>query len=199
MQLRIEPPEAKRESYSDAARRYSSPMCNTYVLDFVLQHQELAKWCWAAIAASVGRYYGAQHWHQHEVASALLGFDYSRFQKEPEVAARCDAYAMLDEALRIVGCYSHWSPGRPTFERIRAEIDAGRPLCLRVEWYCGGSHYVVVTGYYADTREIYLEDSLHGPSVQAFDTFPGNYRMTGGVWRETFWTSPPLSLNERRG
>jgi hypothetical protein len=133
------------------------------------------------------------------VASALLGFDTSRYQKEPEVAARCDAYAMLDEALRIVGCYSHWSPGRPTFERIRAEIDASRPLCLRVAWYRGGSHYVVVTGYSTDTREIYLEDSLHGPSVQAFDPFPGTYRMTGGVWRETFWTCTPLSLDERRG
>jgi hypothetical protein len=164
------------------------------MLDFVMQHQELSKWCWAAISVSMGRYYGTRYCQQHEVASALLGFDCSHFQEEPEVAARCNEYAMLDEALQLVGCYSHWSPGRPTFERIQAEIDAGRPICLRVEWYRGGSHYVVLVGYYAGTREIYIEDALHGPSIQAFDKFPNNYRMSGGVWRETFWTCPCLFL-----
>jgi hypothetical protein len=196
MKLRIEPLEAKRESYSGVAQSETTE-CSAYVLNFIMQRQVLPKWCWAAISVSLGHYYGTRRWQQQDVASALLGFDCSRFEDLPDVRVRSDECAMLDEALRLAGCYSHWSPGRPTFKRLRTEIAAGRPVCLQIQWYRGGSHFVMVTGYYADTCEIYIEDPLHGPSVQPFDKFPDSYRALGGVWGGTFWTClPPLTRPE---
>lgn len=189
MKLRIEPRGARKESYSGVVRDQGAG-AGIVVLDFLMQRQELSKWCWAAISVSLGRYYGVARWQQHGVAGALMGFDCSRFREEPRVRARCNKYAMLDEALQLAGCYSHWSPGRPTFERIRAEIDAGRPVCLQIEWRRGGMHYAVVIGYDAG-GELYVEDPLHGPSVQPFEKFPGGYRKGGGVWRGTYWTCPP--------
>jgi hypothetical protein len=187
MKLRIEPFNAKKENYS-AVRAAKERRLNSRVLDFVMQRQELPKWCWAAISSSLAHYYRAERCGQHEIASALLGFDCSRFRQEQDVRSRCDDYAMLDEALRLARCYSHWSPERPTFERICGEIDHDRPVCVHVQWHRGGSHYVVVTGYYFDSGELYVEDPSHGPSVQNFETFPRNYRMSGGLWRGTFWT-----------
>jgi hypothetical protein len=99
--------------------------------------------------------------------------------------------ARLDEALALAECHSHCSPGRPEFERVAAEIDAGRPVCVQLEWRHGGSHYVVLTGYHPDGREVYVQDPLHGPSVHPFDGFPRRYQGTGGAWRATFWTRAP--------
>ena len=168
----------------------------TSVLDFVIQRQKLSKWCWAAIAASLGNYYRTSYLQQHEVASRMLKFDCSRFHESTSVATHCNQCAMIDEALRISGCYSHWSPGRPTFDRIQSEIDVGQPICLRLEWYKGGFHYLVLIGYYNETGEIYVDDPLHGSSVQVFENFPSSYRGTGGIWRETFWTCSHEQLNE---
>jgi hypothetical protein len=192
MQWKIEPAEAKREVYSSGVRRQEEGR-DSCVLDLIMQRQELEHWCWAAIAVSLGAFYGTRRMMQHEAAGALLGMDCSGFQSEPDVVSRCDVCAMLDDALKLVGCFSHWSPGRPTFERIRTEIDAGRPVCFCVDWKTGGSHYAVISGYYANTREVYVADPLHGPSVQAYSTFPTQYRGIGGFWRGTFWTSPPVT------
>lgn len=158
------------------------------ILDLRLQPQKLSNWCWAAIAASLSQYYGTKGWQQEAISSHILGFNCSNFQQDKSIEAHCNQYAMLDQALKLVGCYSHWSPSRPSFERIKQEIDRGHPLCVRVEWYGGGFHYLVLMGYYHETKEIYVDDSLYGLSVQNFAEFPHNYRGIGGMWRETFWT-----------
>jgi hypothetical protein len=155
-----------------------------------MQRQQLSKWCWAAIAVSIADYYQSGGLCQADVASTVLGVDCSDPHEAAEHGSRYNTYADLDRSLRSVGCFSHWSPGRPTFARLCSEIDAGRPLCLSIVWRNGGSHYVVVIGYHAETREIYVEDPLHGPSVHIFDKFPHSY-WNGGFWRGTFWTSPP--------
>jgi hypothetical protein len=177
------------ESYSGVVRE-RKPSSDSRVLDLIVQRQELTHWCWAAISASLGRYYGTRSWQQYEVASVLLGVDCSRFQEDPTVVERCDTEVLLSEALQLMGCYSHWSPGRPTIERIQTEIDADRAVCVHIDWYRGGSHYVVVNGYDSDSGELYISDPLHGPSIQIFDVFPHRYRVSQGVWRGTFWTNP---------
>lgn len=192
MRLTIEPPEATRESYS-GTRRHNASRAESCILTITVQRQELPRWCWAAIAVSLGEYYRTRSRCQHQIATEMLGFDCSAFMHDPELRKRCDVNAMLDDALRLVDCYSHWSPGRPTIERVRTEIDAGRPLCIQLDWFRGESHYVMVTGYYAGTDEIVVEDPLHGPSIQHFDEFPRGYRAAGGRWHGTFWTLPPIS------
>jgi len=159
-------------------------------LDLVVERQALGNWCWAAIGAAFADYYRGAPQTQHGVASGLLGYDCSGSGADPALSARCNVMAMLDAVLERLGCFSHWSPGKPALERIEAEIDAGRPIALSIDWRSGGSHYVAVTGCSVEAGDVYVADPLHGPSVQAFATFPHQYRG-GGYWRGTYWTAPP--------
>jgi hypothetical protein len=190
MRLKIESPEATHVCYGSASRPADVERSARF-LPVQLQRQAQSNWCWASIAASLGRYYGTRRVEQHDVASALLGEDCSAFSSDPALALRCNVCAMLDDALRWVGCFSHWSPGRPSFARIRVEIEAGRPLALSVNWHHGGSHFLLVTGYCRDTEELQVDDPLHGTTLQRYADFPQNYRTVGGVWRGTYWTCPP--------
>jgi hypothetical protein len=176
MRLRIEPPGATRASYGRAARPGDDAR-GARILDLIVERQLRDKWCWAAVAAALGRYYGTRTLAQRDAAAALLGVDGDDGNR----------YAMLDDALRLAGCFSHWSPGRPTYERICDEIDAGRPVCVRIQWRDGGSHYVVLTGHDRRTGELYVQDPQHGPSIHPFEAFPRQYRI-GAVWTETYWT-----------
>jgi hypothetical protein len=54
-------------------------------------------------------------------------------------------------------------------------------------------HYVVIDGYDAEGRELRLGDTLHGPSLQQYDEFPGAYRGRPALWRATLWTEPERS------
>lgn len=190
MRLRIEPPDARRESYSGDIPR--TPGTGARFLDLVVERQALGNWCWAAVGAAFAGYYRGCAESQHDVASALLGYDCSGCGTDAGLSARCNVLAMLDRVLADLGCFSHWSPGKPTLERIEAEIDAGRPLAVSIDWLRGGSHYVAVAGCSVAAGEVYVADPLHGPSVQAFSAFPHGYRG-GGYWRGTYWTAPPAA------
>lgn len=193
MKLKIEPPDARRESFPSEQRREVPTVGR--VLDLLVERQELRRWCWAAICVSLGRFYGTGKWTQAQAASALLGFDCTAHAADSKLRARCDVSARLDDALALVGCHSHCSPGRPTFDRVAAEIVLGRPVCVQIEWRHGGSHYVVLAGYHGQGRELYVHDPLHGPSTHPFDGFPRSYQGTGGAWRATFWTCGPLEAS----
>ncbi|NEW06828.1 hypothetical protein GK047_12485 [Paenibacillus sp. SYP-B3998] len=197
MRLNIEPSASKKASYYDVQKLSSGSRTDTRVLPLILEPQQLSNWCWAALSASIGRYYGAVDMGQPEIAGKLLAMDCSRHMEEPEVATACNTVAMLDDALRLVGCFSHWSPAKPAFERIAMEIDAGRPVCLCLEWKFGGTHYAVITGYSARAGDVYIEDPLHGSSVQAYASFPGGYLGSAGYWRGTYWTQSPLNMEGR--
>lgn len=149
-----------------------------------LELQQGANWCWAAIASCLGRFYGTSHLSQSEIAALVL-----------DPRGDSDSPAFLNEALACAGCFSHWSPGRPTLERIIQELAEGRPLCTCIEWKNGGAHYVLITGAFLDSRELYVQDPEQGPSIQTFDNFPVRYRQSGW-WRGVYWTAldaSPLS------
>lgn len=186
LRLYIEPDGARGETYSGTARRVGTAAG----LPVPVGRQALSRWCWAAIGAAFAGYYRGIAPTQETVASTVLGCDCSAWQADGALRAWCDVPAMLDEVLSTVGCYSHWSPGKPTLERVAAEIGSGRPLACAVDWCGGGSHYVAVVGCRAERGEIDVADPLHGPSLQSYAGFPHRYRG-GGYWRGTYWTTAP--------
>jgi hypothetical protein len=145
-----------------------------------LGRQERAHWCWAAVASSVAEYYHGSRITQTEVCRLVLNVDIHS-------SAITDCPGYMDEALIAVGCFSNWSPGRPTFERIRQELCAGRPICVCIEWRRGGAHYVLITGAFPESGEIYVQDPEQGSSIQMLSDFPAKYRQ-GGWWRGVYWT-----------
>ena len=155
-----------------------------------VKQQLKSRWCWAALANAFSLYYDENDMDQHDLADKLLAnFKNAKgLYSEIDIRER-NVNFKLDEALRLVNCFSHWTIGKPTFERIQYEINQGRPFAVRLEWFRGGAHYVLIKGYHPIERTILVEDSLYGSSAHSFSTFPDNYQESGAVWTETFWTN----------
>ena len=163
-------------------------------IDIPVERQAKSKWCWAALAAALHHYYHGKALTQCAIASHAL--DRNCCDGEAE---GCDQKHSLKRILQRAACYSHWSPGKPLFERLVYELNLGKPVCARIEWRTGDAHFVLLRGYNAHHKTLLIEDSLHGPATVPYDDFPHAYRQAGGIWSETYWTAfhtPQLSQHE---
>lgn len=189
MKIFIDPDDAKTSHFGTC---YQSPIIDDTGrrLPIAVGEQLKSRWCWAAIASAVANYYQTMRITQVEVVNSLLPDPDAGngLYSEQELLER-NINFKLDVALKYVNCFSHWTIGKPVFERIQFEINQGRPMGVRLEWFKGGAHYILVNGYNDRDGSIIIEDPLHGPSVQAYNKFPDNYRESGAVWTETFWTN----------
>ena len=185
MKIIIENENSQSSNLGD--KKVSAPAAEYIIPQSNLIRQHLPRWCWVAIAQGLRAYYYQEATMQCQIASMILGFDCSAYPYDTLVNEQCNINYKLDKALETVGCYSHWSPGKPFFERVQYEINMGRPVCIRINWFKGDAHYVMINGYNADTREVYIQDPLHGEDQIKYSDFPSKYRL-GGVWTETYWT-----------
>jgi hypothetical protein len=162
-------------------------------LDVPVEDQLLENWCWAAISSALGRYYGTSDESQATIATQVLKRNCVGFALDDEIRRNADTTSRLDTAMRFAGCYSHWSPGKPLFDRVRFEINLGRPFGARIGWHAGAAHYVLIHGYRDDGERLLVADPLHGSGEYPLGEFPARYRQ-GGAWTETFWTTPAASV-----
>ncbi len=166
---------------------YPSDMAQTGI---AVEHQQQDKWCWAAVASSVGNFYARQIiWTQPKVASAVL--------KQSCVAApsACNQDAELDGALAAVQQFvppviANWlSPSQ-----LFAAMQARHPVCIRIKWTYGnsGAHFAVIggstNGADIQTTRLRLCDPYYGDSCIAASEMNGRYQQ-GGVWTDTYMTA----------
>ncbi len=189
--LRVEPSGAVAECYN-VSKTVSGVVPKSWHLNFRLNRQLHSNWCWASIGEACSKQFGKFAYSQRELAAHFFSKKYPSLS---EIELELDEEASLDEILRLTGCFSHWSPGRPSFERIQSEIVSNRPVFLSLEWNRSGIHYLCIIGFDAERREIFLDDPSFGPSCQDFDSFPKDYRSAGGVWCCTFWVSPSVTTS----
>jgi len=183
MRLRIEP-DTKPDNHF-----FSKGDC---VLPIHVHPQQANYWCWSAIAVAFLKYFNQQDIHQSTVVEQLLCPSSNNTKNSQAwIIKNHDKCAFLSDTLIHINCYSHWSPNRPSYQRICEEIYHGHPICLRLQWTTGDSHYVTITAVYPALREIGIEDSAYGTSIQSFDHFPSCYQGVGALWRETYWTKFP--------
>lgn len=149
-------------------------------LNFRVQPQTQSNWCWAALSASVGNYYGTGSWTQCGVANAELGRQSCCSQPGP-----CNVYGYLDSALRTTGCYGGMRENRMQMPAIENQLGMGRPVGLRCAWYGGGAHFLTIFG--TDGGYLLVADSIFGYSTRALNSFPGSYNG-GGNWTHTYFT-----------
>ncbi len=118
------------------------------ILNFPWEYQDLDFWCWAAVSASVDRYFGvAPQWRQCEIASNCL----TKTCCPGSANGPCDIPFYLQNALAFVG-HLRLLAGPPGFAAVRAEIDSQNPVCLRIEWSDGGGHFITIYGYEVDSE-----------------------------------------------
>jgi hypothetical protein len=151
-------------------------------LPFIMQRQEQTQWCWAATSISVSRYFNSSsRWTQCTMVNQSFNMtDCCVNGSSPG----CNQPWFLDEALRISRNFHDIEPRRAGLPETTAEIDADRPLCLRIGWNTGGGHFVAIYGY--SGTMINIGDPWWGNSAIDFNNFPEQYQ-TGGNWTHTYW------------
>ena len=158
-------------------------------LNLAMQHQLQDNWCWAAVSTSVAGFFGVATWTQCSVVSEEVD-DESCCTNGSSSA--CNVPWRLDKALRRVKALEKKSGGMPGDLRgVRREIDAGRPVCVRIGWSGGGGHFIAIEGYRADDASVAVEDPWHGSSDVPVAHFRnGRYQGTGS-WTHTYYTKKP--------
>jgi hypothetical protein len=155
-----------------------------------VETQQESNWCWAAISSAVDRYYSPYSFlTQCEVAAEMPGLQQDACI-DPEQNNDPEA---LQTALDVIGRgYTPKTLGID-FKTLQAEIDAGRPVCVRIEWTGGGAHFVVLCGYQEWTsgvntlETVDVADPFYPDSTRSFNDFPESYHG-GGIWSHTYLT-----------
>lgn len=127
--------------------------------------QEETNWCWSAVTQAILRYRRGTARTQEQIATehaARSGKPYTCAPPERKKAAgracadvACQATCNDAHILRVVlaeqGCFEATltSGSAPSFQLIRDEIDARRPVPCRVQWSGagGGGHFIIVSGW----------------------------------------------------
>jgi Papain-like cysteine protease AvrRpt2 len=156
-------------------------------LPFNMQAQTQTQWCWAATATSVSHFYfSASSWTQCLVANGEL----SRGDCcTAPVPSPCNVSWYLDRALTRTSNFQSMVSGTITFDQIKAEIGAGRPIGARIGWSGGGGHFMVIYGCstVGATQYVDIDDPIYGKSHPTLSTFTSNYQGSG-TWTHTYFT-----------
>lgn len=153
-------------------------------LDFVIQPQEQSEWCWAAVAASIANFYaGNNQLKQCDVVNnALRRTDCCQDGSSDS----CNQQVDVDSGLSRVGHLQRKQSGQPDFNTVVAEMNAGRPLAVRILWSEGGGHAIIVYGV-TDDRKVNIADPANADDeiLVPFDDFV--YKDIG-TWDKSLFT-----------
>jgi hypothetical protein len=153
-------------------------------LSFIVQHQLQTQWCWAAVTSSVAAYYQNTAWPQCRVVNDQLK---QAMCCASGSASACNQPFYLDSALGRAGVLANFTTGTLTLRQIMTEIDAGRPIGVRMQWSGGGGHFITVRGY-SDQNIVDVEDPWYGHVSVDYTTFTVRYQGTGR-WTHSYRTS----------
>ena len=129
----------------------------------IMQQQEEEEWCWAAVAVSVDHYFKpSSTWTQEELAANVTA-------KDPNCNSKPDCPEPLQAALAALERLD----GAPktdslSFDDVKAAIDKGLPLCVRIGWSGGGAHFVAIDGAGAGPggqSQVRVKDPFFGDSL----------------------------------
>lgn len=161
--------------------------------------QQNTEWCWAAVTTGVDHFFRVDSTHtQCDVAASVLNLKCCDDGKPSSLDA-CNVphtlHTVLGRFHLLAG--DAISTSLP-FDRIRSEIDKGRPVCILVRWLdnqgelTARGHFLAINGYRltaAQKQFVSLTDPIYGASEIAFDELSnskGGYRDGRAVWSASF-------------
>src|ERR1039457_6807334 len=97
-----------------------------------IEKQVKNEWCWAAVSASVHKFFQGIYQTQCQIAAAML----KRECCDPASSTECNTAQPLHPVLDSFGLLKAGDPipRQLTFDEVPQEIDAGRPFCLLIKW-----------------------------------------------------------------
>ena len=179
---------ATSRPYSSLLRELSiwGKLFSSKQLSFNMEAQTQTNWCWAATATSVSHFYWFwSTWAQCKVANGELGRSDCCGSSVP---SPCNVPWYLDKALTRTNNFVSIM-GQATFQEVREEIDAGRPVGARIGWNGGGGHFMAIYGYstVAGVEYFDIDDPIYGKSHLTVSDFASNYQGSG-TWTHTYFT-----------
>lgn len=166
------------------------------ILDFTMQPQSEANWCWAAVGVGVVHFYDhASDLNQCTLASDQLGHDCC---SSPDARDACDEpYRPLAKMLKRLD-HLQLPPNRGhvrgalSFDEVREEIDKGRPVVAHLNFSELWGHFVVIAGCNLRTHQVLIRDPAFDDGPLDYDTFRNHYLATphddGGQWTISYRT-----------
>lgn len=187
--LKIRPIEKLKLRYDIIDRSILQKLFSTRSLAFDMQTQLFSNWCWAATSTSVASFYSpTTTWTQCKVACKEKNLTTCCNSPLPSA---CNTYGTLGSSLTTVGHFNKSeAASATTWEKVKAEIKAGRPIGARTAWSGGGAHFVAIYGYqdYGGIHYLMVDDPIYGKSTMTFATFQTLYRNSG-TWTHTYYTN----------
>ena len=165
-------------------------------IDLAIPKQEKSLWCWVAVGSGVADFYQVEVPTQCRTASRVLGRpDSACCQSGDKV---CNQLGYLHKTLAHFECCVDYDEGALAPERIESELQASRPIGVRVKWRRGSArnmgHFVALAGIKTgrETVDVIVMDPAEGTtSVVSHHALESDYGPDGGSWTHSFFTISP--------
>lgn len=163
-------------------------------LNFVQQLQAQSNWCWAAVTASIAKFYNAQAPVEQTQQCKLANWAMPSAQSsccQAGSSPECNQPFSLEKALKHTKNLTSRSDGALSIMQIEAQINGNHPIGVGIKWQGGGSvgHALSLTGYdiSSGTPYIQINDPYYGSSLVKLDDFPRHYKG-GANWCFSYLT-----------
>ena len=120
------------------------------VMRFELEKQKRSEWCWAAVTASLLKFFTpdseiTQCEVVRECFSTTNGYETSKDCCQHSLTEECNRPFKLVDALDRMGMLSMRCNYPLSLDEIRDQINQGVPIAVRFKWNGGGAHFVLIT------------------------------------------------------
>jgi len=159
------------------------------ISNFTSIPQGPSQWCWACAGTAISQHYPSPRYSRpcdlvnDELNKTSCCVDGN--------TTSCNQPWYLDSTLKRTGNFSSTTPRSLDITEIKQEIDADRPIGVRIEWGDGSGHFVVLGGYDdtlpAGSEEVAVFDSLYGDAPANLTQFISAY-LGSGRWTDTYFT-----------
>jgi|SRR5208337_1702560 len=160
----------------------------TTVPGFSVPTQIGKRWCWSAVGVGVATFYRPGKWTQCRLVGRVLN---RRCCGNP-IPNGCDVCNSLDASLQTVGHYGGRSDQFEAFSVVQREINAQRPMGIRIKWAVPGAHFAALYGWDVlanGTEFLHVADPLYGSRQETYPWVVSRYLGPGNTWTHSYFTT----------
>lgn len=168
-------PPAPAESSAAGAAATTVPM------PYVAQTED--NWCWAACAQMLFGRPGSTPRSQCQVASAYFG---QTCCPSPGAPSACDLGAWPQVAYPPQGIPTSWIQTALTQAQVEAELAAGRPVQVCLQWSASDSTHVALIVGQNEAGDFEVYDPIYGAGSRSFDQIWSAYGLGAWIYSFTF-------------
>lgn len=172
-----------------ADSRWAVSIQELWISDYMIDKQLQSNWCWAAITASLARFYKKNDFaDQTKLVSTILSNGYCCNGKG---CGMCNRPWYVGEALDHVGILRNAIPYPVSQEALIRELACNRPVVVVIKWQQSATGHILVVSGFTRSRQFLTWDS-RGPGMRllSFSDLCTGYEGKS-LWVNTFFTGLP--------